>query len=174
MAKKTQKKVDYGYTPEEIGEIREFFKSHDFTEMISVEHKVQLSGKAAEVFKKAKAVFSQYWLKNLQGIGIRRMMKNFTRDYPVKLLQNSDADHFIEEVAETYADPERLNAAVEQFFELYEEPIRAGMEAYCKSFGKKFEDLSEEEIGFVTEKVAEVLNAELIKVLMLGQQVPEI
>lgn len=35
----------------------------------------------------------------------------------------------------------------------------------------KFEELTEEEIGFVVEKVSDVLNEEFIKVLMLGQQV---
>ena len=79
-SKKTKKTVNCGYTPEQIKEIQNFFKNNDFTAMMSVEHKVELTGKAAEVFKRAKEIFSQYWLKNLQELGIKRMMKNFTRD----------------------------------------------------------------------------------------------
>ncbi len=174
MAKKTQRKVDYGYTPEEIREIREFFKSHDFTEMISAEHKTTLSDGQMKTYLKAKEIFSRYWLKNLQGIGIKRMMKNFSNEYPIKLLQNADGDYFTEKVAEISADSAQSDQAVEEFFGMYGDAIVAGLEAYGKNFGRKTEDLSDEEIGFVVEKVADVVNEELIKVMMLGQQVPEV
>ncbi len=172
--KKTAKKVDYGYTPEQIKEIQGYFKSHDFTEAISVEHKTNLRGEQAKVYLKAKDIFSRYWLSNLKGVGIKRMMKNFSMQYPLKVLQNADGDYFTEEIAEMYTDPEQLNATIEKFFEMYEEPICAGLESYAKNFGRKIEDLSDEEMGFVVEKVAEVLDEELIKVMMLGQQVPEV
>ena len=86
MAKKKQRPPS-GYTPEQIKEIQDFFKSNDFTAMMAVDHKPDFSGNKAELYKKSKYIFSQYWLKNLQGLGINCMMKNFTRDYPVKLLQ---------------------------------------------------------------------------------------
>lgn len=172
--KKTPKKVDYGYTPEQIKEIQEYFKSHDFTERISVEHKTTLRGEKAKVYLGAKDIFSRYWLKNLQGVGIKRMMKNFSTQYPLKVLQNADGDLFTEEIAEMFTDPERLNAAIDKFFEMYGDQVYAGLDAYCQNFGRKPEELTDEEIGFVVEKVSDVLNEELIKVLMPGQQVPEI
>ena len=89
-------------------------------------------------------------------------------------MQNADADHFIEQVEEMYADPEVRGKAVEQFGKMYEEPFLTGIESYCQNFGRKYEDLTEEEIGFIAEKVADVLNVEFIKVLMLGQQIPEV
>lgn len=55
---------------------------------------------------------------------------------------------------------------------MYGEQICAEVESYAKNFGRKIEDLTDEEIGFVMEKVSDVLNEELIKVMMLGQQVP--
>ncbi|MCR5636696.1 MAG: helix-turn-helix domain-containing protein [Clostridiales bacterium] len=174
MAKKAKKAVDYGYTPEQIKEIQEYFKSNDFTKVIFVEHKTTLSGEKAKVYQKAKDIFSKYWLNNLKGIGIKRMMKNFSREYPIKLLQSADGDFFTEEIAEMYTDTEQFDKAVEQFLEMYEDQIYAGLDAYCQSFGKKAEDLTDEEIGFVVEKVSDVLNEELIKVMMLGQQVPEV
>ena len=174
MAKKTKKKVDYGYTPEQIKEIQEYFKSNDFTEAISVEHKTNLRGEQAKVYLRAKDIFSRYWLKNLQGVWIKRMMKNFSVQYPLKILQNADGDYFTEEIAEMYTDPEQLNAATEKFFEMYGDPICAGLDAYCQYFGRKPDDLTDEEIGFVVEKVSDVLNEEFTKVMMLGQQVPEV
>ena len=83
-------------------------------------------------------------------------------------------DYISEQLYNLYDDPEQYNKAFEQFFEMYEEPICAGLEGYASSIGKDVESLSDEEIIFVIEKVADVINEELVKVMMLGQQVPEI
>ena len=146
MAKKKQRPPS-GYTPEQIKEIQDFFKSNDFTAMMAVDHKPDYSGNKAELYKKSKYIFSQYWLKNLQGLGINRMMKNFTRDYPVKLLQNADADHFIEQIVEICSDPEQFDKAFDQFYEMYEGQLDAGVEAYCKAFGRKKDELTDEEMN---------------------------
>ena len=173
MAKKKQRPPS-GYTPEQVKEIQDFFKSNDFTAMMSVDHKPDFSGNKAELYKKSKYIFSQYWLKNLQELGINRMMKNFTRDYPVKLLQNADADHFIEQIVDICSDPEQFDKIFMQFYDMYEGQIDAGVEAYCKAFGRKKDELTDEEKEFVLKNVIDVLNEEFIKVLMLGQQVPEV
>ena len=176
MAKKAtgNTKVDCGYTPEQVKEIQEFFKNNDFTAMMAVERTASFSGENAKVYKRTKDLFSKYWLNNLGKLGIMRMMKNFTREYPIKALQNADADHFSEQIVDIYSDDEQLGNAVEQFFGMYSGPICAGLEAYSKNFGRDVETLTDEEIMFVVEKVAEVLDEELIKVIMLGQQVPEV
>ena len=173
MAKKKQRPPS-GYTPDQVKEIQDFFKSNDFTAMMSVDHKPDFSGNKAELYKKSKYIFSQYWLKNLQGLGINRMMKNFTRDYPVKLLQNADADHFIEQIVEICSDPEQFDKVFMEFYDMYEGQIDAGIDAYCKNFGRKRDEITQEEFEFVLGKIVEVLNEEFIKVLMLGQQVPEV
>ena len=63
--------------------------------------------------------------------------------------------------------------AFDQFYEMYEGQIDAGVEAYCKAFGRKKDELTDEENEFVLKNVIDVLNEEFIKVLMLGQQVPD-
>lgn len=110
--KKTSKIVDYGYTSEQIKEIQDSFKTHDFTEQISVDRTARLSGEKVKVYLKAKEMFSQYWLKNLRGIGIKRIMKNFSMQYPLKVLQNAEGDYFMEQIAEMYSDDEQLSKAV--------------------------------------------------------------
>ena len=101
-------------------------------------------------------------------------MKNFAKEYPIKLLQETDGTYFSEQIAEIYNDPKKFEAAASQFADMYGEQIYAGCEAYAKSVGKEVEDLTDEEISIVVQKVADVLDEELIKVLMLSQQVPEV
>lgn len=172
--KKDAQMPDFGYTPEQIREMQEAFEKFDFTAQFSLEHKVELTGKKLEIFGKAKSIFVKYWLDNLPGLGINRQMKNFSNEYPVKLLQNTDGTYISEQIAEIYTDPERFKSAVEYFADTYEETLRLGLEGYAKSVGKDFEDLTEEEIHSVTIKVAGVLSGEFTKVLMLCQKVPEI
>ena len=165
---------DFGYTPEQIKEMQDFFKSNDFTANFSLQHEITLTGAKAEVFNKAKYAFTKYWLDNLPGLGIKRQMKNFAKEYPIKLLQDTDGTYFSEQIADIYNDPKMFEAAVNQFADMYGEQIYAGCEAYAKSIGKEVEDLTDEEISFVVDKTANVLDEELIKVLMLSQQVPEV
>lgn len=57
---------------------------------------------------------------------------------------------------------------------MYGEPICNGLEGYVLSIEKDVESLTDEEIHYIIERVTDVIHEELIKVVMLGQLVPEI
>ena len=101
-------------------------------------------------------------------------MKNFSKDFPVNLLENADADYFSEEISKIYTDPEMLNEYIDRFFEMYEEPVMLGLDCYAKSVGKEVDGLTDEEIHNVVKKVAGVIDETLIETVMQGQQVSEI
>ena len=166
--------TNYGYTLEQIKEMQAAFKSNDITGAISITPSADMSAEKARVYERTANVLSPYWLANLKELGIKRLMRNFSRDYPVKLLQNADGNYISEQLYNLYDDPEQLKKAFEQFFEMYEEPICVGLEGYASSVGKDVDSLTDEEINYVIDKVADVINEELIKVMMLGQQVPEL
>ena len=164
----------YGYTPDQIKEMQAAFKSYDITRAMSITPDVDMPLSKLKLYNKVREILSQYWLGDLKELGIKRLMRNYSRDYPVKLLQNADGDYISEQLYKLYDDPEQLKKAFEQFFEMYEEPICIGLEGYASSIGKDVESLTDEEINYVIDKVADVINEELIKVVMLGQQVPEL
>jgi hypothetical protein len=166
--------TNYGYSPEQIKEMQAAFNSNDITKRVSLEPSADMSLEKAKVYVKTKKVLSDYWMSDLRELGIKRFMKNFSRDYPIKVLNNGDGDFFARQIAEMYTDSNQFEKAVEQFFEMYDEQICIGLEGYAESIGKDIESLTKEEIGFVIEKVADVINEELVKVMMLGQQVPEV
>ena len=116
----------------------------------------------------------EYWLGNLRKLGVKRKMKNFSKDYPVNFLENADADYFSEQISEIYADPDKLSEYIDRFFEMYEEPVMLGLDSYAKSVGKEVDDLTDDEIHTVVEKVAGVIDETLIETVMQGQQVPQI
>ena len=49
-----------------------------------------------------------------------------------------------------------------------------GLNSYAKSVGKEVDDLTDEELHTVVEKIAGVIDETLIEAVMQGQQVPQI
>lgn len=162
------------FTPEQLDELQSFFQNNDFTANMTLNRECNLKGEQAEIFVRIKKIFGEYWLGNLRPLGVNRKMKNFSKDYPVNLLENVDADYFSEQISEIYTDPDKLNEYIDRFFEMYGEPVMLGIDCYAKSVGKEADDLTDEEIHTVVEKVAGVIDETLIETVMQGQQVPAI
>ena len=97
------------FTPEQLDELQSFFQQNDFTANMTLNRECNLKGKQAEIFVRTKKIFGEYWLENLRPLGVNRKMKNFSKDFPVNLLENVDADYFSEQISEIYTDPDKLN-----------------------------------------------------------------
>lgn len=162
------------FTPEQLNELQTFFQQNDFTANMTLDREYDFSSKQSEIFLRAKKIFGNYWLANLRPLGVNRKMKNFSKDYPVNLLENADADYFSEQISEIYTDPDKLNEYINRFFEMYGEPVMLGLDCYAKSVSKEIDDLTDDEIHTVVEKIAGVIDETLIETVMQGQQVPAI
>ena len=162
------------FTPKQLTELQSFFQQNDFTANMTLNREYDFSSKQSEIFLRAKKIFGEYWLVNLRPLGVNRKMKNFSKDYPVNFLENADADYFSEQISEIYADLDKLNEYVDRFFEMYEQPVMLGLDCYAKSINKEVDELTDEEIHTVVEKVAGVIDETLIETVMQGQQVPAI
>ena len=162
------------FTPEQLTELQSFFQQNDFTANMTLDREYDFSAERSEIFVRAKRIFGEYWLGNLRPLGVNRKMKNFSKEYPVNFLENADADYFSEQISEIYTDPDKLNEYVDRFFEMYEQPVMLGLDCYAKSVSKEIDDLSDEEIHTVVEKVAGVIDETLIETVMQGQQFSEI
>ena len=162
------------FTPKQLTELQSFFQQNDFTSNMALEREHNSEGEQAKIYVRTKKIFGEYWLGNLRKLGVKRKMKNFSKDHPVNFLENADADYFSEQISEIYTDPDKLSEYIDRFFEMYGESVMLGLDCYAKSVGKEIEDLTDDEIHTVVEKVAEVIDETLIETVMQGQQVPEI
>lgn len=161
-------------TLEQKDELVAFFQNNDFTANMAMEREHNSEGEQAKIYVRTKKIFGECWLGNLRKIGVKRKMKNFSKDHPVNFLENADADYFSEQISEIYADPDKLSEYIDRFFEMYGEPVMLGLDSYAKSVGKEVDDLTDDEIHTVVEKVAGVIDETLIETVMQGQQVPQI
>ena len=161
-------------TDKQKKEVVNAFKTNDFTVGVPLKRKRNIVGENAKVFLKAKKFFGEYWLGNLRPLGVKRPAKNFSINHPVNFLENADAEYIAENVMNIYSDQEKLNEAIDAMFVMYKEPIEKGLIGYAGQLGKDVEDLTDKEIMYVVEKVAEVASEVGTNVIMQGQQVPEL
>lgn len=157
------------FTPEQLTELQSFFQKNDFTANMTLDREYDFSAERSEIFVRAKRIFGDYWLGNLRPLGVNRKMKNFSKDYPVNFLENADADYFSEEISKIHTNPEMLNRYIDRFFEMYGEPVMLGLDCYAKSVNKEIDDLTDDEIHTVVEKIAGVIDETLIETVMQGQ-----
>ena len=161
-------------TLEQKDELVAFFQNNDFTANMALEREHNSEGEQAKIFVRTKKIFGEYWLGNLRKLGVKRKMKNYSKDHPVNFLENADADYFSRQISEIYTASDKLNEYIDRFFEMYGEPVMLGLDCYAKSVGKEAGALTDEEIHTVVEKVAGVIDETLIETVMQGQQVPAI
>lgn len=164
------------YTNEQIKEIKEAFKKNDITDGYPLKSEIDLPPDKADIFNRTKRIFARYWKDNLKGLGINQSMKNYSKDYPVNFLMNVDGKILSKVIAELYS---QINVEsdvdfIDAFCGMYQKPLMSGVEGYAKKLGKAPDDLADEELLFVIDKVAGIVIEETLKVVMIGQQVPEL
>ena len=164
------------YTNKQIKEIKDVFIKNDITDGYPLKPEIDLPPDKADIFNRTKRIFAQYWKDNLKNLGINQSMKNFSKDHPVNFLMNVDGKILSEVIAELY---DQLNVEsdvdfIDAFCGMYQKPLMIGVEGYAKKLGKAPDDLADEELMFVIDKVAGIIIEETLKVVMIGQQVPEL
>ena len=78
------------YTLEQLSDLQSFFQQNDFTANMALEREHNFEGEQAKIFIRTKKIFGEYWLGNLRKLGVKRKMKNYSKDHPINFLENAD------------------------------------------------------------------------------------
>ena len=76
------------FTPEQKEELVTFFQNNDFTVNMAIDREYNMKSEDVKVFLKAKKIFGEYWLGNLRSLGVKRKMKNFSKETPICLVNS--------------------------------------------------------------------------------------
>ena len=155
-------------------EMRELFLKHDYTVHKSSFDPMTASEEDLRLYKKAKNFFKESWLEQLKSMGGKGSMKNFTKNYPLRVLEDANEDLISGTVVEILSDDDLTEKILDSFFSAMEEPLTAGFNAYAKSLKKEPADLSETEIKEVVDKLVDLYLAEMMNLYMKSQGVPEL
>lgn len=155
-------------------EMREYFIKNDYTTAVSDFDVSCMSSEQAKLYLKARGFFRETWCKQLDEMGGKRSMMNFSDNYPLKLLKKKDEELIVGAVGKILCDEEQYTKNIDAFFESMEPQLMTGFQAYADSVKKSVDDLSDDEIRKVIDKVVDAFLNIMMQNLMKSQDIPKL
>ncbi len=162
------------FSPEQLDILRKGFQLHDIAQGVPLSGYDDIPAEQAKSYQALRKQVRDTLLGILPDFNMDRNMRNFSDNYPVNLLIDADAQVVAGQAAQILSDEQQTLDAVDRFLELFEPLLETASESYCAAKGKTEDDLTDEDIERITQRVVKVVNEELMTAVMLGQQVPEI
>lgn len=155
-------------------ELKDLFRTNDYTTYVSKYDKSKATAAENRIHSRAKELFYKAWCSQLLGMGGKASLKNFSKDYPVKLLEQTDENMIAEQVVNVLNDESKLQFVFEVFFTSMKKPLEDALTEQAAALGKSLDDLNDDEIMQAVDKVADRLMNFMIGKMMISQSVPEI
>ena len=155
-------------------EMREYFIKNDYTTAKSDFDVSRVSQAQAKLYMKAKGFFLDAWLKQQKKMGGKGSLKNFSDNYPLKLMEQKDEELIVGVVGKILGDEEQYTQIIDTFFDQMQPQFMVGFNAYAASVNKSVDDLTDDEIEMVTGKVADAFYETMMELLMKSQGIPEV
>ncbi|MGN0967669.1 MAG: hypothetical protein ACI4O3_00240 [Oscillospiraceae bacterium] len=163
------------FTPEQLEILTKGFQGHDFTQ------DVYLPGGMEKPEDEPKRTYNplekrvlRYMKRNLPALGFKRNMNNFTEKHPVNVLMSADARYISDEAMKILRNEEHTEEAIKQYMELFGPLIEFVAESYCEAKRKTLEELDDNDVQRIMDRVTSVVNEELMNAVMQGQRFPAI
>ena len=127
-----------------------------------------------EVIMKAKKFFLDAWLKQQKKMGGKGSLKNFSNDHPLKLMEQKDEELIVGAVGKILGDEEQYAQIIDTFFDQFQPQLMVGFNAYAASVNKNADDLTDDEIKMVVNKVADAFLETMMELFMKSQGIPDV
>lgn len=155
-------------------ELKAIFRRNDYTTYVPKYDAGKATTMENRIHSRAKELFYISWCKQLSDMGGKASLKNFSKDYPVKLLEQTDENIIAEQVVNVLNDESKLQSVFEVFFTSMEKPLEDALTEQAAALGKSLDNLTDDEIIQAVDKVADALMNCMIGKMMASQSVPEI
>ena len=155
-------------------EMREYFIKNDYTTAKSDFDVSKISQAQAKLYMKAKKFFLAAWLKQQEAMGGKGSLKNFSNDYPLKLMEQKNEELIIGAVGKILGDEEQYVQIIDTFFDQMQPQLMVGFNAYAASVNKNADDLTDDEIKMVVDKVADAFLETMMELFMKSQGIPDV
>ncbi len=155
-------------------EMREYFIKNDYTTAKSDFDVSKVNQAQAKLYVKAKGFFLDAWLKQQKKMGGKGSLKNFSSNHPLKLMEQKDEELIIGAVSNILGDDEQTALVIGSFFDQMQPQFMLAFNAYCASVNKTLDDLNDDEIKMVVDKVADAFLETMMELLMKSQGIPDI
>ena len=165
--------LDLGRAPT-VEEMKAYFQKHDYTTARSPFDVSKANERQSRAYLKARDYFRQVWCKNMKKMGGKGSLKNFTVDYPVRALEKANEELIVGGVVEILENEALYEQILSLWFDSMEAPITQALGSHAQSKGVEVEELSDEDVAFVVDKIANMFLEQMSERMMQSQSVPEI
>ena len=155
-------------------EMREYFIKNDYTMAKSDFDVSKVSPAQAKLYMKAKGFFLDAWLKQQKKMGGKGSLKNFSNDHPLKLMEQKDEELIVGTVGKILGDEEQTALVIGSFFDQTQPQFMLAFNAYAASVNKNVDDLTDDEIKMVVDKVADAFLETMMELFMKSQGIPAV
>ena len=163
------------FTDEQFEILRKGFQEHDFTQTVPLNMSYEdMTPKQAAAFVALKKRIMNYAKANLPALDIKRKVGNFSGDFPVNLLLEADSTYIANEAVNILSDAQRIQDAINQFFDMFGGLVDQAIFVYCTRRNKTPDELTDADEQCIMESVAQVVNETLLETVMQGQQFTQV
>ena len=155
-------------------EMREYFIKNDYTTARSDFDVSKVSQAQAKLYMKAKGFFLDAWLKQQKKMGGKGSLNNFSKDHPLKLMEQKDEELIVGAVGKILGDEEQTALVIGSFFDQTQPQFTLAFNAYAASVNKNADDLTDDEIKMVVDKVADAFLETMMELFMNSQGIPDV
>ena len=105
-------------------ELKAIFRANDYTTYVPKYDARTATAEENKVHSRAKVLFYKSWCGQLRSMGGKASLKNFSKDYPVKLLEQTDENIIADQVVEVFNDESKLQSVFDVFFTSMESRLK--------------------------------------------------
>lgn len=160
--------------PPTVEEMKDYFKKNDYTTAPPTFDPFRAKRNEMNVYMKAKAVFKENWLKNQAKFGGNSSFKDYSSNHPLVVLEQADEDLISGAVTNIISDPVLYEQIIESFYDAMQPQIKLAIDTYAQKNNKNVDDLTDDEVAFVTDKFVDLFLDKMVNLQMQSQSVPEL
>ena len=161
-------------SPITLDDLKDQFLRSDWSASTSPYNVAKADAEHTKVYTTAQEYFNAFWAKKLKDNGYKHPLRNYSDDYPIRLLEKSEDSYIAGTIMEIIEDDTALDNVFEIFFTAVAEPLSKEFEAYAASMGKSADSLTDDEIHSVIDKIADQSLSTMMGLLQQTQNVSEI
>ena len=130
-------------------ELKEFFLKHDFSAQASSFDINTASESENRLYIRATKIFRGSWNDQVHALGGKKTLRNFSKNDPLRCLEDSEEKLVSGTVAEIASDEDLFQSIIDSVFSSFQNELYASALKLAEQNGKTIDDLTDEEIALL-------------------------
>lgn len=163
-----------GTEPLSLERLRGYFLAHDFSTQTAGYKFKNAPSEKNQMYLKAKGIFRTFWEKQMKKLCNKGSLRNFTKDAPIRCLEESEENLVAGTVMELMHKEDHCITLMDQILTSMQGPMNSEIEKFAQAKGKTVQELTEEEFQQAVDAFADEFLSRMMTLLLQVQEVPKL